>query len=110
MTDDIGAMRKELAELRIKGHALRIADNYVVALRIGGDSVVFWRKGKAGYTTNLDDAEIFTEAQAWSTHRNRPHEDIPMPYADAVAMATRQVSQEHFHRWLRDHPMPVETP
>lgn len=29
-----------------------------------GNAIIFWRKGRNGYTANLDDAEIFTEEEA----------------------------------------------
>lgn len=45
-----------------------------------GNDMVFWAKGKSGYTTNVHEAHIFTEEEAFSQHRTR-NSDVPWPKA-----------------------------
>lgn len=41
-----------------------------------GNSLLFWAKDDCGYTTDLDKAQVYTEEQAMSRHKNR-ETDIP---------------------------------
>ena len=43
-----------------------------------GNDVLFWAKGSAGYTTNIDKAELFTKEQAMLQNKCR-ETDIPWP-------------------------------
>lgn len=43
-----------------------------------GNSVLWWKRGMRGYTTNIDKAHIFTEEEAFSQHKVR-NEDKPWP-------------------------------
>lgn len=52
-----------------------------------GNSVLFWRPGGAGYTTNLDEAGLYTLEEA-SSHRDT---DIPIPFLIAHACISREV-------------------
>lgn len=45
-----------------------------------GNDVLWWRKGGAGYTTDLREAEVYTKADAISLHQAR-ETDIPWPKA-----------------------------
>lgn len=42
-----------------------------------GNSLVFWRKG-GGYSSHIDEAEIFTSEEAWNQNQSRST-DIPWP-------------------------------
>lgn len=52
-----------------------------------GSNASFWA-AKGGYTTNLNDAEVFTEEEALSQHQSR-ETDLPVA-VDFVALKTRQ--------------------
>lgn len=43
-----------------------------------GNDMQFWKKGGNGYTTNVDEAEVYTLEQAQSRHNAR-ETDIPWP-------------------------------
>lgn len=60
----------DMSEL-IKAHAPK---TYVIMNGWVGNCMCFWRKGKAGYTINFDDAHQFTLEEATKTCR--PHERI----------------------------------
>jgi hypothetical protein len=36
-----------------------------------GNSIMWWRQGGAGYTSNIDEAGVFTHDQAYGQHRSR---------------------------------------
>lgn len=42
-----------------------------------GDNVMFWRKGGAGYGTNLDELEVYTLERAQKQHNSRSS-DVPL--------------------------------
>lgn len=43
--------------------------------QVVGNDLLFWRQGRAGYTTNIDEAHVFTLEEALS-HRKT---DVPWP-------------------------------
>ncbi len=49
-----------------------------------GNDILWWRKGWNGYTCNIEEAHVFTIAEAISVHNTRPT-DVPWPkdYIDA---------------------------
>lgn len=51
-----------------------------------GNSMLFWRKENNGYTTNPDEARVFTEKEAFGQHRER-ETDIPYykPFIDNIS-------------------------
>ncbi len=59
-----------------------------------GDCIRWWRKGGAGYTSNLDEAWRVTEATARKICKSRPREDIPRPAAQVDRVAQRHVNFE----------------
>ncbi|WP_439473809.1 hypothetical protein [Algoriphagus formosus] len=60
-----------------------------------GNSLLFWRKGKAGYTTDINQAHVFNYAEALqiqeSTHGE--HRMISKLHCDQIA--TKQVHADH---------------
>lgn len=54
--------------------------------QVVGNCLLWWRKGRSGYTCNLDDAHIFTEKEAFAQHSSR-ETDRPYPkdYIDGIA-------------------------
>ena len=68
---------------------------------IVGNCMLFWRKDRKGYTTNLDEAHIFTREEAQAQQRCR-ETDIPWPKKMLDKVAQRTVTQE-------DNPFPPGT-
>lgn len=54
-----------------------------------GNCVLWWRKNREGYATNLREAHVFTKAQAYAQHDCR-ETDIPWPkaYIDRISAPT----------------------
>lgn len=50
-----------------------------------GNSLMWWKKGKHGYTTDVRRAHVFTKAEAYGQAKVRPTEDFPWrkDYIDA---------------------------
>jgi hypothetical protein len=63
--------------------------NYYLQNGYIGNSIAWWAKGRCGYTTNIDKAHIFTEAEAFTQHDSRKS-DMPYPclYIDARTQRT----------------------
>jgi hypothetical protein len=49
-----------------------------------GNSMMWWRKGAAGYCCDVREAEVYTKADAYAQHKRRST-DVPWPkdYIDA---------------------------
>lgn len=71
-----------------------------------GNDMLFWRKGRAGYTTNIDDAHEFTLKEAlderdsdipWPVEQMR---NISMPVVDMQRLPYSP--KEQFKRMLKD--------
>ena len=60
-----------------------------------GNSLLWWRKGAAGYTTDIDDAMQVDEVEARSIEANKPDEDIAWPVKLIEAAATRHVTGDN---------------
>ena len=60
---------------------------------IVGNCIMWWRKENAGYTCNLDDAEIYTESKAMSMYESRTS-DRPYPKDIIDKMAVRHVDHQ----------------
>jgi len=60
---------------------------YLQCRGFNGDSLLWWRKGRNGYTTDLRKAHVFTKEEAFAQARCRPTEDFPWrkDYVDARA-------------------------
>ncbi len=57
---------------------------------IVGDCVLWWRKGMAGYTTDLNEAHLFTRNEAYRQHENRAS-DVPWKAFDIRAISNPMV-------------------
>lgn len=62
-----------------------------------GNSLLWWRNGRHGYTLDIQQAHVFTRDEAMRQHRTRPTEDFPWrkDYIDAHI-------QHHVHCELVD--------
>lgn len=58
---------------------------YLQVKGYSGNSLLWWRKGRHGYTTEVRNAEVFTKDDAFSQQKVRPTEDFPWrkDYIDA---------------------------
>lgn len=65
-----------------------------------GNSLIFWRQGRAGYTTDMDKAHRFTyeEAKKIQDGCHGDHQLIALSHLNAIA--TRQVHSDHLDRSL----------
>lgn len=69
-----------------------------------GNDVLFWRPEAKGYTTNLDDAGKYSEAEATKIVRGAPPGECRMLPVDDVIRLTRRVfdgqdMHPHFGGW-----------
>ena len=55
---------------------------YIEDIRSGpvGNCLYFWRKGGHGYTCDIDDAQMFTEAQAAELNKSDKYRAWPVSY------------------------------
>jgi hypothetical protein len=63
-----------------------------------GNCLLFWREGKAGYTTNIDLAHKFTYEEAVRTVASSDHKVIPFDHLSEVSWRT--VHADHLNREL----------
>jgi len=63
-----------------------------------GNSYLWWKRGRHGYTTDVAQAEVFTKEQAFAQAKVRPTEDFPWRKAYIDAHVTRQINSEHVSR------------
>lgn len=66
-------------------------DKYYLQCGYSGNDLLFWKRGRAGYTTNLADAHVFTKQEAFAQHRVREI-DVPREKKLMDAIAHRAVS------------------
>jgi hypothetical protein len=59
-----------------------------------GDSLLWWREGKHGYTCDIKKAHVFTKAEAYAQHASRI-EDRPWRKDYVDAHLQHHVSNEH---------------
>ncbi len=85
------ARRAPLTEDEARGFYVRDSRSYV------GNCVLWWAKGRSGYTTHLDEAHVFTEEEAAAAQRNR-ETDVAMPVRAARAAASMQVDAQRLSR------------
>jgi len=60
---------------------------------VTGNCLMFWRKGGAGYTYNLDDCEVYPESVAMRMHNERTS-DMPYPKDVIDLLAERHVDHQ----------------
>lgn len=53
----------DLYYLQVKGHS--------------GNSLLWWKDGRHGYTCDIQQAHVFTKKEAFGQAKVRPHDDIP---------------------------------
>jgi len=58
-----------------------------------GNCVMWWRKGCAGYSCNLDEAEVFSKEEAFDHHRQR-ETDVPYLKSAMDKIAKRHVDHQ----------------
>ena len=76
-----------------------IEETYLVwSKQYVGNSLLFWREGKAGYTTDINKAHHFTYEDALKIQDGSDHKLIP--YSHLNKIATRQVHNDHLDRNL----------
>jgi len=63
------------------------------ARQVVGNCLLWWGKGRSGYTCNLDNAHLFTESEAYSQHKSRAS-DIPYPKDLIDGLAYRHVDHQ----------------
>lgn len=62
-----------------------------------GNAILFWAKGRNGYTADLDNSEIFTEEEAKSICNGNPDKNKawPVEYIDANKGIQRIVDSQY---------------
>ncbi len=66
----------EAIEKHLEPESPENGDLYYLQNGFVGNDMCFWRKNGAGYTTNLDEAHVFTRKQAFAQHSVRS-DDVP---------------------------------
>ena len=67
-------------------------DHYILDIRsVVGNCALWWGPNGQGYTCNLDDAGLYTRAEAYS-HRET---DVPVPREMAERLVARHVRLDH---------------
>lgn len=66
--------------------------------QVVGNFLLFWRKGRAGYTTNIDDAEEFTLSDALSERDT----DVPWPVDYMRDLAKPMVDHQNLSHTYRE--------
>jgi len=61
--------------------------------QVVGNCLLWWAKGRSGYTCNLDNAHVFTEKEAFEQHRSRKT-DRPYPKDVIDGIAIRHVDHQ----------------
>ena len=62
-----------------------------------GNSMVWWRRGNVGYTTNIDEAGIYSEEEAIQMHQNR-ESDMMWPVEFINTIIERHVDVQNCNR------------
>ena len=86
MSDAVSTEEQDLYYLQTKGYS--------------GDSYLWWRLGKHGYTADIKQAHVFTKAEAFAQHECRPHQDIPWRKDFIDANVQFHVSSERVRRTM----------
>jgi len=72
-----------------------MTDEFYLQCGYSGNDLLFWKKGRSGYTTNLDDAHVFTRKEALGQHAVRsidqPREKVAMDAAAHKAVAMQDL-------------------
>ncbi len=65
-----------------------------------GNSLLFWREGKAGYTTDIDKAHQFELEEALALEARSPKWNQKISLEHCQSIATKQVHSDHLDRRL----------
>lgn len=82
---------------------------YILDTRGSQDTALWWKPQGAGYTTNLDEAGVYTEEQI--AQRSLPRSQVAVPIQAAIQVSNRAVAARHlgdFYEKGRDPPAPPE--
>lgn len=71
---------------------------YLQVKGYSGDSLLWWREGKHGYTPDITKAHVWTKEAAYAQHRCRPTKDFPWRKAYIDVHLQHHVSSEHVSR------------
>jgi hypothetical protein len=63
-----------------------------------GNSLLWWREGKHGYTPDIKQAHVWTKEDAFAQHKCRPTEDFPWRKDYIDAHLQHHVNQEYVSR------------
>lgn len=71
MTTESRTSNQQLYYMQVRGYS--------------GNSLLWWKKGRHGYTEDIQQAHVFTHDEAMRQHKMRPTEDFPWrkEYIDA---------------------------
>jgi hypothetical protein len=70
-----------------------------------GNCLSFWRKEGKGYSCDLNQAEVYTEAKAMRYHKDR-ETDVPMPKDLLDSLAHRHIDHQDIDRIVSDQTKP----
>jgi hypothetical protein len=74
-------------------------DEYYLQVKgFSGNSLLWWKKDRHGYTTNISQAHVFTKDEAYRQHALRPTVDIPWGKDYIDAQAELHVNSENVNR------------
>lgn len=76
-----------------------------------GNDILWWRKGNKGYTTNLEEAALFSRSEATAQNQDR-HTDIPWPkdYIDQKARPAVDMQYVDIKEALSDTDIKLNKP
>lgn len=63
-----------------------------------GNSLMWWKQGKHGYTCDIQQAHVWTKAEAFGQAKVRPTEDFPWPKDYIDAHLQHHVNSQHVSR------------
>ena len=66
-----------------------------------GDSHLFWRKGKAGYTSDINQAHLFTKEESESLNKSQHGRDEIYPFEDMKSISQSHVTQSSLNKYLK---------
>jgi hypothetical protein len=71
---------------------------YMQTKGYSGDSLLWWRQGKHGYTVDIKQAHVWSKTDAFRQHECRPDQDFPWRKEYIDAHLQHSVSSEHVSR------------
>src|ERR1700722_14551761 len=66
-----------------------------------GDCLLWWRRNRCGYTTDLSEALMVGRDEAESICKDRPWEDVMWPTSLIDRLASLHLNSEHLNAHLR---------